>query len=176
MRISLKLCYIRPSDIRNGTLETCSKRTDTHACVLVSIEQSLSVYSFIGYPSEIRKHEITSIERILLYINMRILKLSIGNAVLQERHMSYIAVSAGLIHTTRFHLPRTLATVLNQGLGYGFNIKIRLFMKIMNSLCPPSKKMVHIALCICMSVGWSVYLDSRFPTTCETYNKDRLTP
>ena len=34
--------------------------------------------------------------------------------------------------------------------------------------------MVHIA--VCMSVGWSVYLDSRFPTTCETYNKDRLTP
>ena len=38
-------------------------------------------------------------------------------------------------------------------------------MKIMNSLCPPSKKMVHIALC--MSVGWSVCLDSRFPNTCE---------
>ena len=34
--------------------------------------------------------------------------------------------------------------------------------------------MAHIALC--MSVGWSVYLDNRFPTTCETFNKDRLTP
>ena len=65
-----------------------------------------------------------------------------------------------------------MATVLNLGLGYGFNLKIRVFMKIMHSLCPPSKKKVHIALCL--SVGWSVYLDSRFPTTCETYNKDRL--
>ena len=69
---------------------------------------------------------------------MRILKLSIGNAVLQQRHMPFIAVSAGLIHTTQFHLPRTVATVLNQGLGYRFNIKIRVFMKLMNSLCPPS--------------------------------------
>ena len=76
----------------------------------------------------IRKHEFTSTERILLYINMRILKLSIGNAVLQERHMPYIAVIAGLIHTMQFHLPRNVATVLNQGLGYGFNIKIRVFM------------------------------------------------
>ena len=83
--------------------------------------------------------------------------------------MPYIAVSAGLIHTTQFHLPRTVATVLNQGFGYGFNLKMRVFIKIMNSLCPPSKKMVHIALR--KSVGWSVYLDSRFPTTCETYNK-----
>ena len=69
-----------------------------------------------------------STERILLYINMRILKLSIGYAVLQQRHMPYIAVSAGLIHTTQFHLPRTVATVLNQGLGYRFNLKIRVFM------------------------------------------------
>ena len=122
----------------------------------------------------IRKHEITSTERILLYINMRILKLSIGNAVLQQRHMPYIAVSAGLIHTMQFHLPRNVATVLNQGLGYGFNLKNVFFMKIMISVCPHSKKIVHIALC--MSVGWSVYLDSRFPTTCETYNKDHLTP
>ena len=105
---------------------------------------------------------------------MHILKLSIGNAVLQQRHMPYIAVSAGLSHTTQFHLPRTVATVLNQGLGYGFNLKIRVFMTIMNSLYPPSNTMVHIALC--MSVGWSVYLDSRFQTACETYNKDRLTP
>ena len=42
--------------------------------------------------------------------------------------MPYIAVSAGLIHTTQFHLPRTVATVLNQGLGYGFDLKIRVFM------------------------------------------------
>ena len=55
---------------------------------------------------------------------MRILKLSIGNAVLQQRHMPYIVVSAGLIHTMQFHLPRTVATVLNQGLGYGFNLRI----------------------------------------------------
>ena len=105
---------------------------------------------------------------------MRNLKLSIGNAVLQQRHMPYIAVSAGLIHTTQFYLPRTVATVLNQGFGYGFNLKMCVFMKIMNSLCPPSKKMVHIALR--KSVGWSVYLDSRIPTSCETYYKDRLTP
>ena len=59
---------------------------------------------------------------------MRFLKLSIGNAVLQQRHVPYIAVSAGLIHTMQFHLPRTVATVLNQGLGYGFNLKIRIFM------------------------------------------------
>ena len=59
---------------------------------------------------------------------MSILKLSIGNAVLQQRHMPYIAVIAGLIHTMQFHLPRNVATVLNQGLGYGFNIKIRVFM------------------------------------------------
>ena len=59
---------------------------------------------------------------------MRILKLSIGNAVLQQRHMPYIAVIAGLIHTMQFHLPRNVATVLNQGLGNGFNIKIRVFM------------------------------------------------
>ena len=59
---------------------------------------------------------------------MRNLKLSVGNAVLQQRHMPYIAVSAGLIHTTQLHLPRTMATVLNQGLGYGFNLKIRVFM------------------------------------------------
>ena len=91
---------------------------------------------------------------------MCILKLSIGNAVLQQRHMPFIAVSAGLIHTTQFHLPRTVATVLKQGFGYGFNLKTRVFMNTMNSLCPPSKKMFHIALC--MSVGWSVYLDSRF--------------
>ena len=39
-----------------------------------------------------------------------------------------IAVSAGLIHTMQFHLPRTVATVLNQGLGYGFNLKIPVFM------------------------------------------------
>ena len=70
---------------------------------------------------------------------MHNLKLSIGNAVLQERHMPYISVSAGLIHTTRFHLPRTVATVLKQGLGYGFNLKICVFMNIVNSLCPPSK-------------------------------------
>ena len=102
---------------------------------------------------------------------MRILELSIGNAVLQQRHMPYIALSAGLIHKMQFHLPRTVATVFNQGLGYGFNLKIRVFfMKIMISVCPHSKK-VHIALC--MSVGWSLYLDSRFPTSCETY---RLTP
>ena len=88
--------------------------------------------------------------------------------------MPYIAVNARLIHTMQFHLPRTVATVLKQGLGYGLNLKIRVFMNIMNSLCPPSKKMAHITLC--MSVGWSVYLDSRFPTACETYNKDRLTP
>ena len=75
--------------------------------------------------------------------------------------MPFIAVSAGLIHTTQFHLPRTVATVLNQGFGYGFNLK-NIFMNIMNSLCLPSKKMLHIALC--MSVGWSVYLDNRFPT------------
>ena len=86
------------------------------------------MHSFIGYRSVNKKHEITSIERILLYINMRILKLSIGNAVLQQRHMPYIAVSAGLIHMMLFHLPRTVATVLNQGLGYRFNIKIRVFM------------------------------------------------
>ena len=59
---------------------------------------------------------------------MRILKLSIGNAVLQQRHMPYIAVSAGFNHTMQFHLPRTVATVLNQGLDYGFNLKIRVFM------------------------------------------------
>ena len=59
---------------------------------------------------------------------MRILKLSIGNAVLQQRHMPHIAASAGLIHTMQFHLPRTVATVLNQGLGYGFNLKTRVFM------------------------------------------------
>ena len=76
--------------------------------------------------------------------------------------MPYIAVSAGLIHTTQFHLPRNVATVLNQGFGYGFNLKIRVFMSIMNSLCLSPKKMLHIALC--MSVGWSVYLGSRFPT------------
>ena len=29
IRISLKLCYLCPYDKRNGTLETCSKRTDT---------------------------------------------------------------------------------------------------------------------------------------------------
>ena len=74
--------------------------------------------------------------------------------------MPYIAVSAGLIHTTQVRVPRNVATVLNQGLGYGFNLKIRDFMKIMNSLCPPSKKMVHIALFICMSVSWPVYLDN----------------
>ena len=41
--------------------------------------------------------------------------------------MPYIAVSAELIHTTQFHLPRTVATDLNQGLGYGFNLKILVF-------------------------------------------------
>ena len=56
---------------------------------------------------------------------MHILELSIGNAVLQQRHMPYIVVSAGLIHTMQLHLPRTVATVLNQGLGYGINLKIR---------------------------------------------------
>ena len=48
---------------------------------------------------------------------MRILKLSIGNAVLQQSQMPYIAVSAGLIHTTQFHLPRTVATVLTKDLA-----------------------------------------------------------
>ena len=83
---------------------------------------------------------------------MRILKVSIGNAVLQQRHMPYIAVSAGLIHTMQFHLPRTVATVLNKGLGYGFYLKIRVFMKIVNSLRPPSSKMVHIALCMSVCI------------------------
>ena len=69
---------------------------------------------------------------------MRFLKLSIRNAVLQQRHMPYIAESAGLIHTPQFDLPRTVATVLNQGLGYRFNLKMRVFMNIMNSVCPPS--------------------------------------
>ena len=64
---------------------------------------------------------------------MRILKLSIGHAVLQQRHMPHVAVSAWLIHTTQFHLPRNVATVLNQGLGYGFNLKLRVFINIMNS-------------------------------------------
>ena len=59
---------------------------------------------------------------------MCILKLTVGNAVLQQRHMPYRAVSASLINKTRFHLSRTVATVFNQGLGYGFNIKIRVFM------------------------------------------------
>ena len=86
---------------------------------------------------------------------MCILKVSIGNAVLQQRHMPYIAVSAGLIHTMQFHLPRTVATVLNQGLGYGFNVKIRVFMKIMNSLRPHSKKMgaycfMHVCWLVCI--------------------------
>ena len=75
--------------------------------------------------------------------------------------MPYIAVSTGLIHTTQFNLPRTVATVLNQGLGYGFNIKIRVFMKIMNSLCPPSKKMVSL-LCACLLVGlYTLIADSQ---------------
>ena len=86
--------------------------------------------------------------------------------------MPYIAVNAGLNHTTQFHLPRTVATVLNQRLCYGFNLKKRVFMKIMNSLCPASKKMVHIALCT--SALWSEYLDSRLPTDLETYNKDHM--
>ena len=43
--------------------------------------------------------------------------------------MPYIAVSVWLICTTQFHLPRTVATVLNQGLGYGFNLKIRVFVR-----------------------------------------------
>ena len=59
---------------------------------------------------------------------MRILEVSIANAVLRQRHMPCIAVSAGLIHTMQFHLPRTVATVLNQGLGYGFYLKTRAFM------------------------------------------------
>ena len=50
MRISLKLCYLCPCNIRNGTLEICSKRIDTKICVLVWTEQSFSVHSFIGYP------------------------------------------------------------------------------------------------------------------------------
>ena len=59
---------------------------------------------------------------------MRILKLSIGNAVLATKTHAYIAVSAGLIHTTQFYFPRTVATVLNQGLGYRFNLKICVIM------------------------------------------------
>ena len=122
----------------------------------------------------IRKHEITSTEWILLYINMRILKLSIGNAVLSTKTHALYSRNCRVNPHDAIHLPRNVATVLNQGLGYGFNLKIRVFMIIIISVCPHSKKIVHIALCI--SVGWSVYLDSRFPTTCETYNKDRLTP
>ena len=69
--------------------------------------------------------------------------------------MPFIAVSAGLSHTTQFHLPRIVATVLNQGFGYRFNLKRRVFfIKIMNSLCPSSMKIVDIDLC--MSVGCSV--------------------
>ena len=86
------------------------------------------MHSFIGYPSVNKKTQNHFHREVLLYINMCILKLSIGNAVLQQRHMPYIAVSAGLIHTMQFHLPRTVATVLNQGLGYRFNLKIRVFM------------------------------------------------
>ena len=132
------------------------------------------MHSSVGYPSVNTKTEITSTERILLYINMHILKLSIGNAVWQQRHMSYRSVSAGLIHTMQFHVLRTVATDLNQGLGNGFNLKLRVIMKIMNLFYPPSNKMMHIV--VCMSVGWSVYLYSRFPTIWETYNVDRLTP
>ena len=93
---------------------------------------------------------------------------------LQQKHLPFIAVSAGLIHTTQFHLPRTVATVLNQGLGYGFNIKIRVFYENHEFLMLFFEE--EGAYCLYMSVGWSVYLDSRFPTTCETYNTDRLTP
>ena len=63
------------------------------------------------------------------FTSYHIYSLSIGNAVLQQRHTPYIAVSTRLIHTMQFHLPRTEATVLNQGLGYGFNIKIRVFIQ-----------------------------------------------
>ena len=55
MRISLKLCYLCQYDIRDGTLETCSKRTNTYMWVLVWIEQSLSVHSFIAFPSVNKK-------------------------------------------------------------------------------------------------------------------------
>ena len=86
---------------------------------------------------------------------MRILKLSIGNAVLQQRHMPYIAVSAGLIHATQFHLPKTVATVLNQGLGYRFNLKIRVFNENHEYFMPSFEEggaycFVHVCWLICI--------------------------
>ena len=77
IRISLKLYYLCPYDKRNGTLESCSKQyvswyglNRVIACTVLSDTRRL-----------IRKHEITSTEIIMLYINIRIRKLSIGNAV-----------------------------------------------------------------------------------------------
>ena len=68
MRISQKLCHLCPYDIRNGTLETCSKRTDTYICILIWIEQSFLCTVLSDTRRHIRKHEITSTERILLLV------------------------------------------------------------------------------------------------------------
>ena len=93
---------------------------------------------------------------------MRILKLSIGNAVLQQRHMPYIAVSAGLIHTMQFHLPRTVATVWNQGLGYGFNLKIHLFLWKSWISYALIRRRWCILLCACLLVGlYTLITDSQ---------------
>ena len=73
VRISLQLCYLCPHDTRDGTLETCSKRIDTQICVLLWIKQSFSV-QFSDTRRKIRTHKITSTERILFDINMRIVK------------------------------------------------------------------------------------------------------
>ena len=69
--------------------------------------------------------------------------------------MPYIALSAGLIHTTQFYLPRTVATVLNQGLGYGFNLKIRIFYENHEFFMPSFEEdgaycFVHVCWLVCI--------------------------
>ena len=83
------------------------------------------MHSCIGYPSvnmKTRNHFHREDSVIYKHAHSYIINWKCS---LQQRHMPYIAVSAGLIHTMQFHLPRTVATVLNQGLGYGFNLQIR---------------------------------------------------
>ena len=93
---------------------------------------------------------------------MRILKLSIVNAVLQQKHMPYIAVTAGLINTMQFPLPRTVATVLNQGLGYGFNLKIRVFLWKSWIIYALIRRRLCILLCACLLVGlYTLITDSQ---------------
>ena len=81
--------------------------------------------------------------------------------------MPHKAVSAELIRTTQFLLPRTVATVLNQGIGYGFNIKIRVFFGKLWIFYALLRRRWCILLWACLLIGlYTLIADSQLLVKC----------